>query len=56
VKELRLAGILTIAAANVWLPGFIVEHNARFGRYLANAKDPHQPLSAADNLDEVLAW
>jgi hypothetical protein len=32
VKELRLAGISTIAAANAWRPGFIAEHNARFGR------------------------
>ena len=32
VKELRLAGISTIAAANTWLPGFIASYNARFGR------------------------
>jgi hypothetical protein len=56
VKELRLAGISTIAAANVWLPGFIADHNARFGRDPANAKDLHRPLSAADDLDEALAW
>ena len=37
MKELRLAGISTIAAANAWLPGFIAEHNARFGRAPANA-------------------
>ena len=48
VKELRLAGISTIVAANMWLPGFIASHNARFGRDPANAK--------ADDLDEVLAW
>jgi hypothetical protein len=56
VKEMRLAGIATIAAANAWLPGFITDHNARFGRDPANAKDLHRPLSAADDLDEVLAW
>ena len=56
VKELRLAGISTIAAANAWLPGFIADHNARFGRDPANAKDSHRPVSAADDLDEVLAW
>ena len=39
VKELRLAGIATIAAANAWLPGFIITHNGRFGRVPANAKD-----------------
>jgi hypothetical protein len=56
VKELRLAGISTIAAANAWLPGFIAGHNGRFGRDPANGKDLHRPLSAEDDLDEVLAW
>ena len=56
VKELRLAGISTIAAANAWLPGFIAAYNARFGRQPANAKDLHRPLTAADDLDEILAW
>jgi hypothetical protein len=32
VKELRLAAISTIAAANAWLPGFMITHNNRFGR------------------------
>jgi hypothetical protein len=56
VKELRLAGISSIEAANAWLPGFIAAHNARFGREPANAKDLHRPLTAADDLDEILAW
>jgi hypothetical protein len=56
VKELRLAGISTIAAANAWLPGFISGYNARFGCEPVNAKDLHRPLTAADNLDEILAW
>jgi hypothetical protein len=56
VKELRLAGIATIAAANAWLPGFIDSYNARFGRPPLNAKDLHRPLTTADNLDEILAW
>jgi len=56
VKELRLAGISTIAAANAWLPGFMTTHNARFGREPANAKDLHRPLSEADDLSEILAW
>jgi hypothetical protein len=30
VKELRLAEISTVAAANAWLPAFIAGHNARF--------------------------
>ena len=56
VKELRLAGLSTIAAANAWLPGFIADYNSRFGRDPANAKDLHRPLSAGDDLDEMLAW
>jgi len=56
VKELRLAGISTIAAANAWLPGFIADYNDRFGREPVNAKNLHRSLTAADNLDEILAW
>src|SRR6202023_2071111 len=56
VKELRLAVISSIAAANAWLPEFITAHNTRFGRDPANAKDLHRPLTPADNLDEILAW
>jgi hypothetical protein len=56
VKELRLAEISTVAAANAWLPGFMTTHNDRFGRAPANAKDLHRTLTPADNLDEILAW
>jgi hypothetical protein len=56
VKELRLADISTIAAANAWLPGFMADYNKRFGRAPANAKDLHRPLTEADSLDEILAW
>jgi hypothetical protein len=56
VKELRLAGIATMAAANEWLPGFIADYNARFGRAAVNGKDLHRPLSARDDLNEILAW
>jgi hypothetical protein len=56
VKELRLAGISTVAAANAWLPGFMTDYNERFGRQPANVKDLHRKLTAADDLDELLAW
>jgi hypothetical protein len=56
VKELRLAGISTVASANAWLPDFIASYNARFGRQPANAKDLHRPLTSADDLDEILTW
>ena len=56
VKELRLAGVSSMATANAWLPGFISAYNARFGRDPANAKNLHRPLAQADDLDEILAW
>jgi len=56
VKELRLAGVSSIAAANAWLPGFIAAYNTRFGRDPANAKNLHRPLGRTDDLDEILAW
>ena len=45
VKELRLADVSSITAANAWLPGFIATYNRRFGRDPANAKDLHRPLA-----------
>jgi hypothetical protein len=33
----------------------MADHNTRFGREPANPKDLHRPLTAADDLDEVLA-
>jgi hypothetical protein len=56
VKELRLASISSIGAANAWVPEFLSAHNARFAREPANAKNLHRPLSSADDLDEILAW
>ncbi|MBV8574716.1 MAG: ISNCY family transposase [Acetobacteraceae bacterium] len=55
VKELRLANIASLAAANDWLPAFVADYNGRFSRAPANAKNL-QPLAPADNLDEILAW
>lgn len=56
VKELRLAGISSVATANDWLPGFMADHNGRFARSPANPKDLHRKLTPQDNLDEILAW
>ncbi len=56
VKELRLAGVSTMEAANGWLPDFVADYNQRFGREPANGKDLHRPLSPLDDLDEMLAW
>ena len=38
------------------VPGFITDYNSRFARDPANAKDLHRPLSAGEDLDEILAW
>lgn len=54
VKELRLAGIDTIDAANAWLPTFMADHNRRFAKPSKIDKDLHRPLSAKENLTEIL--
>jgi hypothetical protein len=56
VKELRLAGISTIEAANAFAPGFMEDFNARFARAPFDSRDLHRPLAAHDDLDEALAW
>jgi transposase len=45
VKALRLAGIDAIEAANAFLPGFIAEYNARFGKTPRDPADAHRPLT-----------
>src|SRR3954454_3494062 len=55
VKELRMAKISDIAAANAFLPGFIQRFNARFAVAPACPKDRHRPLNiAADRLRDIL--
>jgi hypothetical protein len=56
VKELRLAGAATLAAANALLPAFVADYNARFAKPPANKKDLHRPLRAGDDLDDAFAW
>jgi hypothetical protein len=56
VKELRLAGISTVEAANAWLSEFVEDYNKRFGRAPVNAKNLHRPLTQTDDLDAILAW
>jgi hypothetical protein len=54
VKELRLAGIDTIEAANAWLPSFMEDHNRRFAKPPKNDKNLHRPLATKENLTEIL--
>lgn len=57
VKELRLAGISDMDAANAFLPGFIARHNERFARPPARPEDLHRVLNEpASRLREILCW
>jgi hypothetical protein len=56
VKELRLAGVRTLAEGNALLPAFFADYNTRFAKPPANAKDLHRPLRAGDDLEDVFAW
>ncbi|RME36291.1 MAG: ISNCY family transposase [Deltaproteobacteria bacterium] len=55
VKELRLAGISDIKAANAFLPGFLRDYNQRFARTPQNPADAHRPvLHDPEALDLIL--
>jgi Homeodomain-like domain len=54
VKELRLAGIATIEAANAFLPTFMADYNGRFGKEPRRPEDLHRPAPDAAELDEIL--
>jgi len=56
VKELRLAGVRTLAEGNALLPAFMADYNRRFAKPPANAKDLHRPLYAGDDLEDAFAW
>jgi len=56
VKELRLAGISTIEAANAFLPAFLKTHNARFAKPPASEQDLHRPIAGTNDLDDILCW
>ncbi len=56
VKELRLAGISTIEAANAWSVAFIADFNGRFAKEARGALDAHCALEANEDLELILAW
>ena len=56
MKELRLAGIGTIEAANAFLPAFVADYNARFAKEPRLAEDLHRPPAAHEDLDGALTW
>ena len=56
VKELRLAGICDMAAAQAFLPVFMARYNAKFAVEPRNATDAHKPwTSGVEGLDAALA-
>lgn len=54
VKELRLAGISDMEAANKFLETYIPEHNAKFAVAPASRGDAHRALLRAHKLDGIL--
>jgi hypothetical protein len=56
VKELRLAGISDLEAANAFLPGFIETYNSKFARAPADDRDLHRPLAGMNDLGDILCW
>lgn len=57
VKQMRLAGINTLAAANEYLEqSFLPDLNARFTVAAASRVDVHRKLPRGLRLDEVLSW
>ncbi len=56
VKELRLAGISTIGAANAFLrERYVPEHNSRYSVAPAQEVDAHRPLLNYHRLEEILS-
>jgi hypothetical protein len=56
VKELRLAAVSTIEAANGLMPSFIAAYNARFAKLPRNSHDAHRAVRDDEDLDFIFAW
>jgi hypothetical protein len=54
VKELRLAGIATIEAANRFVEAWLPSYNRRFAVQPAQAADLHRPKPAGGGLNRIL--
>lgn len=50
VKEMRLQGISTMAAANAWAPCFMVDFNRRFAKPPRNDWNAHRPVREDEDL------
>ena len=56
VKEFRLEGVSTPAAANAFAERFMADYNARFGQFPRRTEDAHRPLRPEENLDRIFTW
>ncbi|MFC4435784.1 ISNCY family transposase, partial [Cupriavidus respiraculi] len=56
VKELRLRGIDTPAAANAYAPAFIADFNARFAKVPRSDFDAHRPVRGDEDLTRIFTW
>ncbi|MFT6273545.1 MAG: hypothetical protein ACJA0F_002400, partial [Dinoroseobacter sp.] len=57
VKELRLAGISDMTAANAFLPGFVERYNAKFAKAPRRPDNLHRPMNVEpDRLRDVLCY
>ncbi|MGO4579608.1 ISNCY family transposase [Cupriavidus sp. 2TAF22] len=56
VKELRLRAISTMEDANVFMPEFIADYNARFAKVPRNSHNAHRSLRPDENLDLIFTW
>lgn len=56
VKEMRLLGISDIAAANAYLPEFMLKHNAKFAVAPQSDVDEHVKLIGNANLDLIFCY
>jgi hypothetical protein len=55
VKELRLAGISSIEAANTLMPSFIEAYNSKFAKVPRDTHDAHRPVRPEKDLDLIFA-
>jgi transposase len=53
VKELRLRGIASLAAANQYAPEFMADFNARFAVQPRSSHNAHRPLLPGEHLDLI---
>jgi hypothetical protein len=53
IKEMRLQGISTIEAANLFVPHFAQELNERFAVVPRNSHNAHRPLATGDDLERI---